>query len=533
MRLISIFFISLLCLGSVFAFTSNSILNPDGNELQAHKDGDGSGSVSGISSFLRDSTKIQQLLVQEAESLGSGEIPVIAQFNNKLSQEQRSELLQFTEAIHYEYSIINAAAFSVDVSQLDELSALSFVSYVEYDADTRIVLAQSTTQIGASRVWLGHNVFGEGVKIAVLDTGIDNEHPDVKNVIAEQDFTGEGTDDLHGHGTHVASTAAGTGESSGGLNKGVAPKASLMDVKVLDKSGSGKLSDTIAGIEWAVINNADIISMSLGSDIPCNGLDATSLAADVAVQRGKHVVVAAGNLGPLPGSIGSPGCARDVITVGAVDRLDGVALFSSRGPTLDGRVKPDIMAPGVLIIAAKAGGGYAAMSGTSMATPHVSGVIALILSQTKGLSPEQVKKVLMETAVDLGEDANTQGAGRVDAYEAFIKSSGLTPVEPPKEESPENETEKEKEKKEVEKKCKDEGYVDDVRRVDEKKSGEKQYWVVVGSKEGSDEFIVVWVDEDTLQIEKVEIMSFLGKMKMYMVEFFEYLGSFFMSKAQY
>lgn len=109
----------------------------------------------------------------------------------------------------------------MDITKLDQLAELSFITSVEYDADTQIVLAQSTTQIGASRVWLEFGVEGQGIKIAILDTGIDNEHPDVQNVIAEQDFTGEGTDDEHGHGTHVASTAAGTGASSAGVNKGV------------------------------------------------------------------------------------------------------------------------------------------------------------------------------------------------------------------------------------------------------------------------------------------------------------------------
>ncbi len=327
---------------------------------------------------------------------------------------------------------------------------------------------------------------------------------------------GEGTDDENGHGTHVVSIVAGTGAASGGVNKGVAPKASLLDVKVLDKTGSGKLSDAIAGIEWAVLNNAEIISLSLGALLPCNGLDTTSLAADIAVKRGKHVVVAAGNLGPLPGTITSPGCAREVITVGAVDRLDAVALFSSRGPTLDGRAKPDIVAPGVLILAAQAGGSYVPMSGTSMAVPHVSGVVALLLSQKPGLSPEQVKDVLMTTALDLDEDKNTQGTGRVQAYEAFIKATGLQPQEPPAEEAP-----PEEEKEEAERKSKESGHIDAVKSVREKEQQGKEYYVVEGTKEGNNKIIRVWVDQETGEIERVEEMGVLYWVWISLQEFWE------------
>jgi subtilisin family serine protease len=481
-------------------------------------------STNSVDLNLLDSPKIQSILKQEAEALGAGEIPVIVQFNSKLTSDQKSDLVNLANFIKYEYSIINAAALSIDISELNDLASLSFAKAVEYDADTSIVLAQSTTQIGASRVWLSHGVEGEGVTVAVLDTGIDNEHPDLKNVVEEQDFTGEGTDDQQGHGTHVASTVAGSGAASGGVNKGIAPKAELFDVKVLGRTGSGKLSDTIAGIEWSVLNGADIISMSLGAQIPCNGLDATSLASDAAVKRGVHVVVAAGNTGPAPATIGSPGCAREVITVGAVDRLDNMALFSSRGPTLDGRTKPEIVAPGVLILAAKNGGGYAALSGTSMATPHVSGVVALLLSQKQGLSPEQIKDVLMKTTKDLGEGANTQGAGRVEAYDAFIEATGLEPQEPPKEEEKKDESSDSGSsgKKKAEKKSKDEGYVDDVKGVDEKKSDGKRYYVVEGSKsEAPSKIVRVWVNQETGNIERVEEMSYLGRLWLYVVEFFQ------------
>jgi subtilisin family serine protease len=491
-------------------------------------------SADAIDIPLLDSPKIQELLRQEAEAIGSGDIDIIVVYSDYVSSNEKEEIHEMVTEITYEYSIIPAAAFSIRVSALDDLAALSFVETVEYDADTIISLAQSTTQIGASRIWLSHGVGGEGIVVAVLDTGIDNEHPDLQNIVSEKDFTGEGTDDKQGHGTHVASTIAGSGSASAGLNKGVAPKASLMDVKVLDSTGMGKLSDTIAGIQWAVLNGADVISMSLGAQIPCNGLDATSLASDAAVKQGVHVVVAAGNTGPIPGTVGSPGCAHDVITVGAVDRLDNVAVFSSRGPTLDGRTKPDILAPGVLIIAAKNGGGYTALSGTSMATPHISGVVALILSENPNLSAEQVKEVLMNTAKDLGEDENTQGAGRVEAYDAFIAATGLEPQDPPEDEDneeskvPEESDQNNEGKEKAKEKSKDEGHVDDVEKVYEDDKDGKEYYVVEGTKEDKpNKVIQVWVSQESGEIKVVKELGYFGQFWSFIVSFFDSIVDFF------
>ena len=460
--------------------------------------------------FQGDQQKITDILKQEIKIIGtkdSKKIPVIIQFNTKPTNSHINSLETLGAKIKYKYGIIDAVALSISSDLIEQISQLSFIKSVEYDAETRIVLAQSALQIKANRVWLEHGIEGKNIRIAVLDTGIDNNHQDLQNVILEKDFTGEGTDDEHGHGTHVSSIIAGSGKSSAGLYKGIASKASLMDIKVLNKQGSGRLSDTIAGIEYAVMNNADVISMSLGAIIPCNGLDATSLASDVAVKKGIVVVVAAGNSGPLPGTIGSPGCAREVITVGAVDHLDKIAVFSSRGPTLDGRVKPDIVAPGVLITAAKSGGSYTIMSGTSMSTPMVSGVVALILSKNPGLSPEQIKNVLKETAKDLGEDKNIQGAGRVDAYLSFTKASGL---EPQSEEEKQKKTE-EANKKEAEETAKESGEIDESKKVDEDTRNNQKYYVVRGDKQDENKIkiIEVWVNADTKNIDFIEGINWL------------------------
>ncbi len=456
-------------------------------------------SIQGIIGELDlSSPKINSFLRQKAQQFIGKEIPLIILTDGRLRSSEKQQIADLGGNLKYTYTLIDGAALSIDSGKLPELAELSFIESIEFDADTKVVLAQSTKQIGADRVWNEFGVEGSGVKIAVLDTGIDNDHPDLQNVVLEQDFTGEGTDDGHGHGTHVASTAAGSGALSAGLNKGVAPKASLIDVKVLDRTGSGKMSDTIAGIQFAVLNGADIISMSLGSQLPCTGIDASSLAADAAVGQGVTVVAAAGNLGPLPGTITSPGCAKDVITVGAVDRLDNVAPFSSRGPTLDGRTKPDVVAPGVLILAAQAGGTYVLMSGTSMATPHVSGVVALILSGKK-LSPAQVKEVIMSTALDLNQDANSQGAGRVQAYEAFAKARGTQSQ--PRSDGDEDENR-------ARKKARDSGSVDEDEEVYESEKNDTEYYVVRGRKLNETETtIYVWINKDSGEIDFIEKIS--------------------------
>jgi serine protease AprX len=242
--------------------------------------------------------------------------------------------------------------------------------------------------------------------------------------------------DDHGHGTHVSSTIAGTGNASGGQYKGVAPEASLMVAKVLSGQGSGSNTNILKGIDWAVQNGAQVISMSLGSSSHSQAMDD---AIKSAVSKGVAVVVAAGNSGPNARTIACPGDSPDAITVGASDRSDAIASFSSRGPTYDGRVKPDVTNMGVGLVAAKAGGTaasgyYKAMSGTSMATPMTAGTVALLLQANKTLTPAQVKAVLEKTAKPLGGSVpnNDYGYGRVDAKAALdYVLTGKVPVPSP------------------------------------------------------------------------------------------------------
>ena len=288
-------------------------------------------------------------------------------------------------------------------------------------------LDHSVPQIGAPTAWQA-GYTGEGVTVAVLDTGVDQTHPDLADrEVGERNFsTSKDSVDHYGHGTHVASIIAGTGVKSGGKYKGVAYGARILDVKVLNDSGSGADSSIIAGMQWAAEQGVDVANMSLGGyDSP--GVDPLEEAVNTLSTRyGTLFVIAAGNSGPGASTIGSPGSADEALTVGAVDRDNRIADFSSRGPVVGGGViKPDITAPGVDIVAARhADGrigppvvdGYTSLSGTSMATPHVAGAAALLVQQHPELTREQLKaRLIASAAPTAGLTPFQQGAGRVDS----------------------------------------------------------------------------------------------------------------------
>ncbi|MGP3954072.1 S8 family serine peptidase [Streptomyces sp. 7N604] len=310
------------------------------------------------------------------------------------------------------------------------------VTKVWLDRKVKTSLDVSVPQIGAPEAWKS-GYTGKGVTIAVLDTGI-AQHPDLEGKItAAQDFTGSdtGTDDRTGHGTHVASTIAGTGAASGGTYKGVAPDAGLINAKVLGDDGSGSESQVIAGMEWAA-SKAQVVSMSLGSDQASDGTDPSSQAINnLTKSTGALFVVAAGNAGPNARTIGSPAAADAALTVGAVSKQDELADFSGRGPRLgDNAIKPEITAPGVGIAAARVKGSpvgdnepvddnYARATGTSMATPHVSGTAALLLQQHTEWKADRLKTALTSTAKGLPDlTPFQQGSGRVDVARASAQT---------------------------------------------------------------------------------------------------------------
>ncbi|MFD4506309.1 S8 family serine peptidase [Streptomyces sp. NPDC058457] len=310
------------------------------------------------------------------------------------------------------------------------------------DAKVKASLDVSVPQIGAPEVWkAGYD--GTGVKVAVLDTGVDLGHPDLAGKIAgsESFVPDETVQDGFGHGTHVASTIVGSGAASGGRYKGVAPGAQLLVGKVLDNTGSGQSSWIIAGMEWAAHSGAKIVSMSLGGTAsgPSDVLSET--VDDLSAATGTLFVIAAGNAGPGEQTVGTPGIADSALTVGAVDKSDKLASFSSRGPRIgDYAVKPEITAPGVNITAARAAGTsmpgstpvddyYTTASGTSMATPHVAGTAALVAEAHPDWTGEQIKEALASTAkTNPDNSVFEQGDGRVDAVRAVEQDVFATPT---------------------------------------------------------------------------------------------------------
>ncbi|QIQ06280.1 S8 family peptidase [Streptomyces liangshanensis] len=307
------------------------------------------------------------------------------------------------------------------------------IGRVWLDGKRRASLDRSVAQIGAPTAWqAGYD--GKGVKIAVLDTGVDETHPDLKGVeIAQKDFSGAGnTVDHVGHGTHVASIAAGSGAKSAGKYKGVAPGAKILDGKVLDDDGWGDESGIIAGMQWAADQGAKVANLSLG-DFDAPEVDPLEAAVDkLSADKGILFVVAAGNEGPGARTVGTPGSAPAALTVGAVDRADKLAPFSSVGPAADGTLKPDLTAPGVDIVAAKAAqgqigdpaaDGYVTLSGTSMATPHVAGAAAILSQEHPDWTGARIKQALTASAAPgTGLSAYQQGTGRVDLARAVTQS---------------------------------------------------------------------------------------------------------------
>lgn len=340
--------------------------------------------------------------------------------------------------------LVRAVATTVPMDALPLLSMMPRVERVHLDGLVEKRLDDSVAAaLGANRTAFGSEfgLAGAGMRIAVLDTGINASHPALDDqddnaattdpkVAAWRVFTGEPCAmpcDADGHGTHVAGTAAGT--AAGSPYAGVAPQASLVVGKVLSDEGYGLDSWIIGGIQWALDPDANpatpdgahVVSMSLGGYDASGGLDPVERAVEAATDAGVLVVVAAGNSGPEYGTIGNPGTAPSALTVGAYSHATGsVAQFSSRGPTLGGLAKPELVAPGVAITAPAAGSnGYVTYSGTSMATPHVSGAAALFREARPLATPGEIKGTLAAAADARPGDALETGIGSLNLTRAL------------------------------------------------------------------------------------------------------------------
>ena len=341
------------------------------------------------------------------------------------------------------HSIVNAVSARLTPKQLAEVANLDEVEIVRLDVPEHVTaLNESTHVIEAIEAQQDLGANGRGIKVAILDTGIDKNHPALLGKVVDEIslVPGEPITVVGPHATHVAGTVA----SNDVVFRGIAPQADLINIKVLTAAGFGTPTSVIQGLDQAVRRGALVASLSLGwselggwfcPDANC----VLCQAADNAVRLGVTVVVAAGNEGISgarpPFSIRHPGAARKVITVGAVDKAKALTSFSSIGPG-SGRLspaspirltKPDVAAPGFNIVSSILGGGFGQMSGTSMATPHVSGVVALILQKNANLTPTMVKKILEETSEPLDYTPNQVGFGLVNAYAAVMLATMAAP----------------------------------------------------------------------------------------------------------
>lgn len=277
------------------------------------------------------------------------------------------------------------------------------------------------------------NLNGEGIVIGVVDSGLDTTHPDFAGRIAHyEDITGSGVADTVGHGTHVSSIALG----SGSVYRGVAPGASLVAVKAGDETLA--LSLVFQGIALAVGRGARVINLSIGAEIDYDPDHPLSVYIETLTARGIFVVCAAGNSGPDDGTIHFPASVPSAIAVGSVDKTERIATTSSRGPTSTGHAKPDIVAVGVSVTAAMSkdcpdtpiasGSRYTVKSGTSMASPFIAGLCALLLQANPTLSHAALRSALLHATVNLNLPINTQGSGMVDAYRVFSPTNRRPPM---------------------------------------------------------------------------------------------------------
>jgi subtilisin family serine protease len=334
---------------------------------------------------------------------------------HRTAENRRSFVRRRGGRVHRAYRSLSSVAAELSDSQVSALRADPSIAYVEEDGlfhalDVELDASWGVSHVGAGAIHAISNK-GAGVKVALIDTGIDLDHPDLAvagGVTFVEDTTN--ADDDNGHGTHCAGIIAALDNQSGVV--GVAPEASIYAVKVLDSTGSGYLSDVAAGVDWAIDNGMQVISLSLGTNSDYQTMrDACSRAG----AAGIIVVAAAGNdyrkrRRRELDTVDYPAAYDSVIAVGAIDHSDTRAYFSSTGAALE------LAAPGVSIYSTYIGGGYATMSGTSMACPHVAGVAALILAGPGG----NVRTILQESADDLGAAGrdNWYGYGLVDATSA-------------------------------------------------------------------------------------------------------------------
>jgi serine protease AprX len=418
-----------------------------------------------------------------AQSAAASEtVQVIVQYGQVPQSEQEGRVLALGARLNLRLHVVKGIAVTIPVRALPSLEADTEVQSVSLDHPLRALDEITDAATNVPSAWnAGYN--GKGIGVAVIDSGINDSHPDLWNwnqthsrVVYHQDFTGTATSnssgamyDLYGHGTHVAGIIGGNGYLSSGNYIGVAPAVNLVDLGALDLNGAGTDSTVIAAIEQAIAlqntYNIQVINLSLGRGIAVSYTqDPLCQAVESAWKAGIVVAVAAGNYGRLSvdgsdgyGTITAPGNDPFVITVGAMNSTGSssqaaeiMTSYTSKGPTTyDHVVKPDIMAPGNSIVSLVAPGAtlesdypsqlvngnngqpdYFTLSGTSMATPVITGAVALLLQQNGNLTPDQVKARLMVTTYQSFPNSSViyvPGLNQTftEYYDLFSVGSGL------------------------------------------------------------------------------------------------------------
>jgi len=462
------FTLTLLCLGMFMLPTVLATVpvesTPDSSEegwwVETTVDRDGNG--------IGDMIELHQknpLFLDEAKTL-----PLIIDFSFTPGE---AEIQMLEEHVDYQHQWtlkgIDALAGRIPVGYVLETSQLPGVVMVELDGILEVSNGDAAVLHGVDTAWVETGYDGSGTTVAIIDTGIDGNHSSLDDqdddpstndpkVIGFYDPVNNpsltnGTEvfpyDDQGHGSHCAGTTAGTGAPNYD-HPGMAPQASLVGVKVLDSGGSGSFATVMAGMEWTVEKryefNIRAASMSLGGpgaiEWTSSEEDSVNRYANEMVRAGIALFIAAGN-SAISAQIGTPGSAEDAITVGALDKDSSIAIYSSQGPTEEGRIKPNIAFVGsdVMSVAHNTGDGYVAFSGTSMATPGAAGVAALMLQANPDLSPFDIRNIMQETAtyrqchymasnepcaedlIPKNRQNNVYGHGEVRALDALLEAA--------------------------------------------------------------------------------------------------------------
>lgn len=371
-------------------------------------------------------------------------ISVIIKFKDRIDQMDINSVESLDADVTHVHNLINAVSAKVPINKIGKIKTNPNVEYVEIDQEATIlgfpaeVAADQITPWGVLKIrspevhQTGNQ--GEGIKVCIIDTGIDYNHEDLKNNYkGGYNFVKNTTDpmDDHGHGTHVSGTVAALNNQLGVI--GVAPGAYIYSLKALDQNGSGSYSNIISAIQWAVDNKMQIISMSLGGSGYSQAFDDACKRAN---DSGILIIAAAGNSNGdgSKDTVSYPGKFDSVVAVAATDSNDARASFSSAGPAVE------VAAPGVNVPSTvpKSGNlgdpsGYKNLNGTSMATPHISGTAALVMKAHPNISNKQVREILQKATIDLGNQGRDVffGYGRIDA-KAAVDSQEPPPPPPQK-----------------------------------------------------------------------------------------------------